>query len=380
MSVDSGPLTILNQSFWQVMDARMPILESAMFQSIVGLGPPGQPIQKAEATLTSAKSMVNKYRKFGLPVPPKVKDEMQKSQTSLEHETHKEPLLTSLGTKVFSTCLGRAEGSDGYLIWNDRDPKQQPWGSAFRTVDVSGNITWGLELQDMTLAGGKLNGSQALGCSPNCGAIVDTGTSLIAVSSDVYMQAVKNIQKLDTDCSNLAELPELKFKLGGMEFALPPEGYIGEVVGLVPPHMKHYMHTNEEVVAMLGVQTEARSGVRKHVQPFTVGSMCQLLLMDMGTQETQFGPMMILGMPWFREYYTTFDLGDGSLSARKIHVAKSDENCNPVSTSSHSLLDSSTHMDHMGSPRRPRRVEASKLRMPQWLEQMRRQKDQVVEI
>ena len=35
-------------------------------------------------------------------------------------------------------------------------------------------------------------------------------------------------------------------------------------------------------------------------------------MMDMGMQETQFGPMMILGMPWFREYYTTFDLGDGS--------------------------------------------------------------------
>merc|ERR1719387_1395896 len=63
-------------------------------------------------------------------------------------------------------------------------------------------------------------------------------------------------------------------------------------------------------------------------------SKCQLLIMDVGTSMTQFGPMWLLGMPFFREYYTTFDLGtknpDGTKNKdRMMYAAKADQNCYP---------------------------------------------------
>merc|ERR1719473_2118806 len=55
---------------------------------------------------------------------------------------------------------------------------------------------------------------------------------------------------------------------------------------------------------------------------------CRLTLMDLNPtgaeRTTQFGPLMILGMPWFRKYYTTFNLGDGTPTTKQIHVAEAD--------------------------------------------------------
>merc|ERR1719387_3411301 len=57
-------------------------------------------------------------------------------------------------------------------------------------------------------------------------------------------------------------------------------------------------------------------------------SKCQLLIMDVGTSMTQFGPMWLLGMPFFREYYTSFDLGTQTRE-RKMFVARADKDCQP---------------------------------------------------
>merc|ERR1719487_1424378 len=85
--------------------------------------------------------------------------------------------------------------------------------------------------------------SHAIGCEKGCGAIIDTGTSLTGVPSDVYRIAAEAIQSLDPDCSNLASLPDLRFKLDGIEFSLPPEAYIGEIVGEIPKdYQKFFKH------------------------------------------------------------------------------------------------------------------------------------------
>merc|ERR1712079_379320 len=63
---------------------------------------------------------------------------------------------------------------------------------------------------------------------------------------------------------------------------------------------------------------------------------CQLLLLDLGQEVTPLGPLMILGIPFFRQYYTTFTNTPGN---RSVHIAHSNDYCGPtVTTEEHAAL------------------------------------------
>merc|ERR1740121_2217394 len=129
-----------------------------------------------------------------------------------------------------------------------------------------------------------------LGCPRgSCTAILDSGTSLIMAPVSVVSRAVEALNALGRDCSNLTSLPRLEFELSGKKFSLPPESYIAEVVGHIPPRFAKYM--------------------KKH--DTTTYRQCKVLLMTMDVATTQ-GPLWILGMPFFREYYTSFATGNAS--------------------------------------------------------------------
>merc|ERR1719282_2009545 len=63
-------------------------------------------------------------------------------------------------------------------------------------------------------------------CSPSCGVIVDSGTSLLAVppSAAGIVRALENIVK--PDCSNLDALPSISMKLGDVQIFLPGSSYV----------------------------------------------------------------------------------------------------------------------------------------------------------
>merc|ERR1719401_1132955 len=103
------------------------------------------------------------------------------------------------------------------------------------------------------------------------------------------------------------------------------------------------------------------------------------MLMDLGNEATQLGPMMILGMPFFREYYTTFDLGHATEGPREcgkvehdrsIFVAPATQDCRPASDSGRNLA-----MDKSTLPIPPRWVDMSKLRVPDYL---RKRKSEII--
>ncbi|CAK9009715.1 unnamed protein product [Durusdinium trenchii] len=70
-------------------------------------------------------------------------------------------------------------------------------------------------------------------CQHGCAAIVDSGTSLIAAPASALMELGHLIGQIkeDCDCSNLHELPNLRFNLDGQELELPPQAYVMRVVG-----------------------------------------------------------------------------------------------------------------------------------------------------
>jgi len=149
--------------------------------------------------------------------------------------------------------------------------------------------------------------SHSIGCHPSCGVVLDTGTSLIGAPRSFIQEVVRGFEVMGGSCSNVSSLPSLNFKLNGNDFSLPPEAYVGRYVtksiGWLPDWVP---------------------------QPIMIG--CELLLIDVGEVNTEKGPMVILGMPFFRFYYTTFDLGSpgGShVGGMKVHTSPTGPSCVP---------------------------------------------------
>mmetsp|Transcript_65430 Transcript_65430/g.184266 ORF Transcript_65430/g.184266 Transcript_65430/m.184266 type:complete len:95 (-) Transcript_65430:38-322(-) len=92
--------------------------------------------------------------------------------------------------------------------------------------------------------------------------------------------------------------------------------------------------------------------------------------MDAGNETTQSGPLVILGMPFFREYYTSFNVGSGA-GNKTVAVAKADSTCNPASTTDLALDFSGRSRYSIGrdgrGPRPLMRVDAAGLSIPRAL-------------
>merc|ERR1719511_411021 len=88
---------------------------------------------------------------------------------------------------------------------------------------------------------------------------------------------------------------------------------------------------------------------------------CEFLMMDIGEQNTALGPMAILGMPFFRHFYTTFDLGKGR-GDRSLFVSAASEDCHPITSESPVV-----QANRRQAETSPRHVDASNIRGPNWL-------------
>jgi len=228
-------------------------------------------------------------------------------------------LLDNFGVRTFSLCLGAVPGSDGYIIWNDNSIWQQR--ELFTRVKVLGTHTWSVRLENvqLRLPGGELHPlapdtaplGRDIGCTAGCSAIIDSGTSLLTVPRLVVEALERTLADARVDCSDLRQLPELAFELGGAHFSLPPDAYVSRVAADVPNHLHSLMRIRD-----VDVTRRRRLG------------RCQLLLLE-SSADAQGGPLWVLGLPFFRKYYTSFDVG-ASHSERAIYVASASDDCTPV--------------------------------------------------
>jgi len=245
-----------------------------------------------------------------------------------------------MNVNTFSVCLGRQPGSPGYLIWNDR---RRDGTRGVERLPVAGKITWSVQVKDFGLH--QHGHDWPISCEDGCGAIVDTGTSLMAVPSPLYKAFMAKVMGLgvNMDCSDLSHFPDMVLTIDDRQLRFPPSAYLGSFVGQMT--------------------TQTRGVV--HLEQMGEGNNpCQLLLMDLGPPRmTPSGPLIILGMPFFREYYTTFDLGSGP-EDRSISIAPAGDNCEPAA-------DGLVSEDRQRASARytPRTVNVSALRTPQWIDQ-----------
>jgi len=210
-------------------------------------------------------------------------------------------LMEQFGISRYSICFLPQDQAPGYFVWEDDDPIHKP---GFTEIPVVGQVHWGVQMKNARI------GDNVFSCKDSCGAILDSGTSLIAAPRSALLHLERALKHLDPDCSNMAEMPSLFFELGGVSIELPPEAYIARMVGVIPPSIWERLTFRPKQKVVME---------------------CVPLLMDLERNGvgslTQYGPLWIVGMPFFRFYYTTF-----SFNTRQVHIARASASCDPLGT------------------------------------------------
>mmetsp|Transcript_56419 Transcript_56419/g.114956 ORF Transcript_56419/g.114956 Transcript_56419/m.114956 type:complete len:314 (+) Transcript_56419:2-943(+) len=224
----------------------------------------------------------------GLGHPSRIPEGFDADPSSKEDKT----LLAAMGVGRFAICLGR--GGPKAPGWLSFGSAATSVGGSFQTIRVVGKVHWGVELTEVSAVGAALPNP----CYPSCGAIVDSGTSLIAVPPSALPMVRVLSKMVRKDCSNLESLPVLHLKLGGVDIQLPPRAYV--------------------------VKAQTNSTSWQELLSGTVParkSQCSAAFMVVD-KTSQVGPVWILGMPFLRYYYTVFDR-----TSRQIHIAQATPTC-----------------------------------------------------
>lgn len=265
-TISIGPMTTTGHSFWEIVSHQIPILETAAFTAIVGIGP-----------------------KFG-------------------YDSNKTTLLMSYGVRAFTICLGKESESDGYLTWLPEQDGEEDGVTDVATLSVIGSHHWATKLTRVT-AYQEWHASPAhepCSSASGCVAILDSGTSLIAAPLEALELLDTQMPQINKDCSNMNDLPDLRLVLDGHEVLLPPEAYVMRVKAsdlsqsVIPKVI-------DWVIQKLGIVTTTY--------------VCTPAFMQF-EMESQHGPVWILGMPFFRHYHTSFDR-----EKQQMQLAKATEDC-----------------------------------------------------
>jgi len=234
-------------------------------------------------------------------------------------------LLERTDTHRFAICLRKGQLQPGYLTFNPT--MHQPIGSMlgavgsmYKRLPVIGKSHWAVRMDDVTFTVGGVSSSGCL-FGESCLAIVDSGTSLIGVPPSA-VKMIGGLSKLvKEDCSNMDTLPDLVWKLAGKTFTMPPSSYVVRWpkdggIQCVPAFTKFDLMTTSKV--------------------------------------------WVLGMPFFRTFYTVFDRTEPSL-----YIAEQGPNCEPAAAASHLAKNLSTGFAARGL-QEPSFVDIAEATLPSW--------------
>jgi hypothetical protein len=318
----NSPYHVANMPFWEVTDHDIAVWnEHAHFSGIVGLCHPAQ-------------------------VPPGF-------SATEKNQPGDYTLLAASQIDAFSFCFQRhSQNASGYFQMGPSTAALAQSGN-FVPLPVVGHVHWGVSMTHIGAAGVAVDNP----CVPSCGAIIDSGTSLIAAppSASGLINALKSMVK--SDCSNIDALPVLHLTLGGVNIELPPRAYVikASLLGLRIP------------LDPVGVWDFIVNGPTT-----TVVDQCTVAFMTI-EKDSQFGPVWILGMPFMRYYYSIFHR-----SSKQIYVAKASPTCQVPYGGPHVFANISNISDAKGTLRGssttgysksdflPTWVDLKAARLPKW--------------
>eukprot|EP00927_Polykrikos_kofoidii_P014059 TRINITY_DN1612_c1_g1_i1.p1 TRINITY_DN1612_c1_g1~~TRINITY_DN1612_c1_g1_i1.p1 ORF type:complete len:507 (-),score=53.90 TRINITY_DN1612_c1_g1_i1:260-1780(-) len=347
-NVTIGQIVSRNFTFWAVTDADMPILQQGSFQAILGLGPPSSALKFAKEEAGKIREALRQFISQGNAITPEIRQLVERYEGSLAHAERAVPFAQTIGLTSMSVCFLKESGSGGFHIWHDDAVRQQR--SKFITIPVVGDSYWSAAMTNVGLGSVESSAdsnpssfTHTLGCIGRaCSAVLDTGSTLIAAPSSVVNEIHAVVSRWVNEggnCDDISSLPALELTLGGAKLALPAESYMGMANGQLASDVNDLMPN--------------------YVQHFQDIATCQPLIMSVDV-ETDDGPLWILGMPFFRHYYTNFVFSEG-LVATNISFSVADKTCEPERQP--------TGIDLLFGGTRPTRssqlrVDVSKIRLP----------------
>ncbi|KAI0677622.1 aspartic peptidase A1 [Trametes maxima] len=171
-----------------------------------------------------------------------------------------------IDSPVFAFRLGSSEEDGGEALFGGID--DSAYTGKIHYVPVRRKAYWEVELQKVALGDDDLE-------LENTGAAIDTGTSLIALPTDMAEMLNSQIGakkswngQYTVDCTKVPELPDLTFTFGGKPYVLKGTDYVLEVQGTC-------------MSSFTGIDINLPGG----------------------------GSLWIIGDVFLRKYYTVYDLG-----------------------------------------------------------------------
>ncbi|NXM65549.1 PEPA protein, partial [Serilophus lunatus] len=172
---------------------------------------------------------------------------------------------------LFSVYLSRDSESGSFVLFGAIDPYYTITGLSW--IPLSAETYWQITMQSVSINGARV------ACSSGCQAIVDTGTSLLAMpvqALQMLLRALGASSSGQISCEAARRLPDVVFRINGKTFPVPARAYVMRSDGL----------------CSLGFQG-----------------------MEAPTEE---GELWILGDVFIREYYVVFDRANNRVGLSRL--------------------------------------------------------------
>ncbi|KAM9278176.1 pepsin A-like [Morus bassanus] len=124
---------------------------------------------------------------------------------------------------LFSVYLSKNEQKGSFVLFGAIDHSYTTNGISW--IPLSAETYWQITMDSVSIAGVPVV------CSNGCQAIVDTGTSLLAVPNqalNTLLGALGVGSNGEISCSAISSLPDIVFHINGQAFPLPPSAYVME--------------------------------------------------------------------------------------------------------------------------------------------------------
>lgn len=183
---------------------------------------------------------------------------------------------------IFAVYLGRYVSDDAEITFGS--VRQERMASPLTWVNVSEEGYWQFQFADFTIDG-KPTGLCSKYGKRQCQAVLDTGSSLMMGPKDDLdhlLQLLRFGNDTTQNCSLDFKFPKLGFMIAGKNFEMDPNDY---------------MDRSRDEFTPKGME------------------LCWAHLMPIG--DTGRGPIVVLGMPFLRTFYTAYNMQD-----KKIGIAR----------------------------------------------------------